>query len=172
MNLLDRRQLLWLLAAACVPVSASAETPLLVELPGRVEAPDFALRDLSGTLHRLSDYSGRPVLVSFWAIWCPPCRRELSELADLRARLVDSGIEVLAINLGDRANRIASFLADHPAPNLPVLLDTERSAATPWHVRALPLAYAFDRAGILRLGAIGERDWRAPAIEAQLRSLH
>lgn len=171
MTPINRRRLLWLLTAACLPTPTSAETLTLVELPGRVEAPDFALRDLSGKLRRMADYRGKPVLVSFWAVWCPPCRRELAALADLRTRLAGAGIEVLAINLGDSTERIAAFLADHPAPHLPVLLDTNRSAAALWHVQALPIAYAVDRAGVLRLGAVGERDWRAPAIEAQLRSL-
>lgn len=171
MSLIDRRRLLWLMSAAAWPVSAPAETLPLVELPGHVPVPDFALPDLSGNVHRLTDYRGRPLLVSFWAVWCPPCRRELAELADLRKRLIHFGTEVLAVNLGDRADRITAFLADHPAPGLPILLDTERATAAPWHVQALPVAYAADRAGILRFGAIGERDWRTSAIEAQLRSL-
>jgi hypothetical protein len=77
----------------------------------------------------------------------------------------------LAVNLGDSPERIAAFLAEHPAPNLPVLLDREKSSAAPWHVRELPVSYAVDPGGILRLGAIGERDWRDAEIEGQLRSL-
>ena len=122
-------------------------------------------------MHRLSDYRGRPVLVNFWAVWCPPCRRELAALAELRHAVVGAGIEVFAVNLGDSAERIAAFFADHPAPGLPVLLDGEKSAAVAWHVSELPVAYVVAPAGILRLGAIGERDWRAPEIERQLRAL-
>jgi peroxiredoxin len=172
MTTLDRRQLLPLLAAALLPVDASAEEALpLADLPGRVEAPEFALPDLSGNVLRLSEYRGRPILVNFWAVWCPPCRRELKELADLRNKLAGTGFEILAINLGDNAERIATFLARYPAPALPILLDTHRATASPWHVAALPVAYALDRSGILRLGAIGERDWHSPHIEKQLRSL-
>jgi thiol-disulfide isomerase/thioredoxin len=104
-------------------------------------------------------------------VWCAPCRRELPALADLRGRLLDARVEVLAINLGDSAERVAAFLAQYPTPSLPVLLDRERSSAVPWHVRGLPVAYAIDPDGVLRLGAIGERDWRASVIETQLRSL-
>jgi peroxiredoxin len=171
MTAIDRRRLLPLLAAASLPVQASADVLALAELPGNVDAPDFALPDLAGTVRRLTDYRGRLVLVSFWAVWCVPCRRELAALAELRARIADAGVEVLAINLGDNAERVAAFLHHYPAPNLPVLLDLRRSAAAPWHVRGLPVAYVVDRAGVLRLGAIGERDWRAAVIEEQLRSL-
>ncbi len=171
MRIIDRRRLLSLLAATALPAPASAETLPLIELPGGVEAPDFALPDLTGTVHRLSDHRGRVVLVGFWAVWCAPCRRELPVLADLRARFGKATIEMFAINLGDSADRVAAFLAEHPAPNLPVLLDRRRSAAAPWHVRGLPVAYVVDPGGVLRLGAIGERDWRAAVIEGQLRSL-
>ena len=46
------------------------------------------------------------------------------------------------INLGDSAERITTFLANYPAPNLPILLDADKTAAAPWHVAALPVAYA------------------------------
>ena len=166
-----RRAFLTFLATVAMPAPASAMALPLIELPGNVEAPDFAIADMSGTFHRLSQYRGRPVLIAFWAVWCPPCRREIAALAELRERLAGVGVEVLAVNLGDSGERVAAFLRDHPAPGLPVLLDREKSTAAPWHVRGLPSAYVADARGILRLGAIGERDWRAPVIEAQLRSL-
>jgi peroxiredoxin len=166
-----RRTFLSFLAAVAMPAPVLAMALPLIELPGSVEAPDFAIADMTGTLHRLSQYRGRPVLIAFWAVWCPPCRREIAALAELRGRLIDTGIEVLAVNLGDSSERIAAFLEDHPAPGLPVLLDREKSTAAPWHVRGLPAAYVADAHGILRLGAIGERNWRAPIIETQLRSL-
>jgi thiol-disulfide isomerase/thioredoxin len=170
---MDRRRLLSLLVAAAWawPESAFADALPLTRLPGEVAAPEFELSDLSGTPHRLSAYRGRPVLVNFWAVWCPPCRRELAALAELRARVAADGIEVLAVNLGDSAERVMSFLAEHPAPSLPILLDTEKASARAWHVQALPVGFAVDPAGVLRFGALGERDWRFPEIERQLRSL-
>ena len=166
-----RRRALSLLAAALVPNRVAAESLPLADLPGKVEAPDFSLPDLSGKVQRLSAFKGRPVLVNFWAVWCPPCRRELRELADLRNKLTDTGFEIFAVNLGDSRERITAFLDKYPAPGLPILLDGEKATASPWHVGALPVAYALDRSGILRMGAIGERDWRSPHIEKQLRAL-
>ena len=168
---MHRRRLLSLLVAVARPGPAFADALPLTRLPGEVVAPEFELSDLTGTRHRLSEYRGRPVLVNFWAVWCPPCRRELAALAELRARVAGDGIEVLAVNLGDSAERVAAFLVEYPARSLPVLLDTEKTSVRAWHVQALPIGFAVDPAGVLRFGALGERDWRFPEIERQLRSL-
>jgi hypothetical protein len=84
--------------------------------------------------------------------------------------LNDAQIEILAVNLGDSIERIRAFLADHPAPNLPILMgdDTTRRA---WHVQGLPISFAVGPKGIIRLGAMGERDWQTAAIEQELRNL-
>jgi peroxiredoxin len=168
---LHRRALFGAAAAALLACPAASEPLPLAELPGKVEAPEFGLADMHGEVHRLAQYRGRSVLVAFWAVWCPPCRRELAALAELRTKLRGTGFEFLAINLGDSRERIAAFLERHPAPGLPVLLDTENVTAARWHVRGLPVAYVVDTRGILRLGALGERDWRASVIEGQLRAL-
>jgi thiol-disulfide isomerase/thioredoxin len=174
MNAIDRRQLLKVFAnfslLPTVPLAASGDALPLVELPGHVEAPDFLLPDLAGNAHRLSDYRGSPVLVSFWAAWCAPCRRELPSLADLNGRLRDTNIKILAINLGDSVERVTAFLAGHPSPGLPILFG-DRATAEAWHVQALPVAYAVDAEDILRLGALGEQDWDSPLVERQLRGL-
>jgi thiol-disulfide isomerase/thioredoxin len=172
MNVIGRRRLIVTAAAAFISgaIRAFADALPLVELPGRVHAPGFDLSDLAGITHRLSDYRDQTVLVSFWAVWCAPCRRELPALAALRAKLEGTRIALFAVNLGDAPERIAAFLADHPAPGLPILLGG-KAIANAWHVRALPVAYAVDREGILRLGALGECDWNSPDVERQLRAL-
>lgn len=174
MSAMDRRVLMATVAGVCLSpaaaLAASDDALPLIELPGHVEAPDFVLPDLLGAAHRLSDYRGQPVLISFWAVWCPPCRRELPSLAGLNARLKDASIAVLALNLGDGPERVGAFLADHPSPGLPILLG-QSATGDAWHVQGLPVAYAIDAYGILRLGAIGERDWETPSIERQLRTL-
>jgi len=73
-------------------------------------------------------------------------------------------IEVLAVDLGDSPDRIRAFLAAHAAPDLPILLG-DRATGENWRVVGLPVTFAVDADGIIRLGAIGERDWRSPMIE-------
>jgi thiol-disulfide isomerase/thioredoxin len=77
---------------------------LVFGLPSAVfPSPDlFALRDLDGREHRLSDYRGQWVLVNYWATWCPPCLEELPEL-----EVFHSGSEGRAVVLGVNMENIA-----------------------------------------------------------------
>lgn len=168
---ISRRALLGCLATAGPAAVIRAEPLPLVPLPGHVAAPDFALPDLENRTHRLADYRGRPLLVSFWATWCPSCRKELPALAALHKAIAHSGIAVITIDVGDRAEHIRTFLETHSIQGLTVLRDPDKQIATAWHVIGLPCAYGVSASGQLRLGALGARDWTAPAIESQLRHL-
>lgn len=101
----------------------SAVTSGLEDLPapGR-PAPDFALPDLDGNTVRLSDFSGRPVVLNFWATWCAPCRLEMPELAQAAADYADRDLVVLAINQDETAEQVNDFLTE-VGLSLPALLD-------------------------------------------------
>jgi len=59
---------------------------------------------------KLEDFRGQPVLVTFWASWCGPCRAELPELAELTRELKDSGLVLLAVNVDSSAAAGLRFL--------------------------------------------------------------
>jgi cytochrome c biogenesis protein CcmG/thiol:disulfide interchange protein DsbE len=63
-------------------------------------SPDLVLRTLDGTESlQLKDLRGHPVLLSFWASWCGPCREELPKLAELAMQLGDDGFFLVAVNV-------------------------------------------------------------------------
>jgi len=65
------------------------------------KAPDFHLQDLSGSVVSLRQFSGKTVIVDFWATWCPPCRMSIPELVDLQDRYREKGLVVIGISLDD-----------------------------------------------------------------------
>lgn len=54
--------------------------------------PDFALKDIDGRSHRLSEFRGRLLIVNVWRTWCHPCIRELPLLASLQQELAPQGV--------------------------------------------------------------------------------
>jgi thiol-disulfide isomerase/thioredoxin len=76
-----------LLAAVLI---CSAAPPGLASDP-----PTLELKDLSGSERSLSDYSGRIVVVNFWATWCVPCVAEMPLLASVQDRYATNGVQVI-----------------------------------------------------------------------------
>ena len=72
----------------------SAEPAVAAERP---KVPAFRLKDLKGKKMSIKSLKGKVVMISFWATWCVPCKRELDDLAKLYKTEKDKGLEVLAI---------------------------------------------------------------------------
>ncbi|MEZ4552372.1 MAG: TlpA disulfide reductase family protein [Dehalococcoidia bacterium] len=134
-------------------------------------APDFALRSVDGQVVRLSDFRGRTVVVNFWASWCVPCRREMTEFEELyRERLDAEDFVVIAVDYRplDSESEVERFLASfegrggHPI-EFPVVYDTpdgavaERYGVAPRNASqaTLPVSYFIDRDGVLRAKVLG-----------------
>src|SRR5260221_13947239 len=82
------------LAHGDVAALTMATTPLRL--------PDLAFEDADGKPRQLSDWRGRTVLVTLWATWCVPCRREMPALDHLQTKLGGPDFEVVAINIDTR----------------------------------------------------------------------
>lgn len=143
----------------------------LISPPVAINAPELNIPDLNGAEHRLADYRGKTVVISFWASWCPPCRKEMPSLARLSRALGSEQFAVLAINVGDREQRIQSFLEQIDHEGMPILLDKDSVLPSKWYVRGLPVTYILDGTGTVVYGAIGERVWDSPDMISGLRSI-
>ena len=118
-------------------------------------APTWELKDLQGHPVKLADFRPRPVLVNFWAVWCPPCRAEMPLLDRLAHQRTD--VAVVAVDVGDGAQDIRAFLAAQGL-TLPVALDTQGAVATRYGVHGLPTTFFLDAQGIVRFVHIGALD--------------
>ncbi len=143
---------------------------LLTPLPDMPLARNFDLPDMDGKRHRLSDYRGRPVIVNFWATWCPPCREELPSMNRAWAQVQKDGIMMLAINVGESEDVIFPFMADYPI-DFPVLLDQDGVTIRRWPVRGLPTTFVIDPDGRIVYQAIGGRAWDDPKLLDMVRAL-
>lgn len=138
---------------ACAGSGSGSETPSEVEL-----------ESVAGSSTSISEQIGdRPMLVSMWAVWCQPCRRELPELQKIS--MTDARVDVLAVNVGDDPQRITEYL-EEMSLEVPVAIDPVGDLLTALDVGTVPATVLFDRDGSIlwsHLGAVS-----ADQVEAAL----
>ncbi|HIJ22147.1 MAG: TlpA family protein disulfide reductase [Gammaproteobacteria bacterium] len=133
-------------------------------------APDFRLMDINENLYVLSDYQGNPVIVNFWATWCPPCRAEMPAMQRAWEQLEKEGVLMLAINVGEDEDAIFPFTAEYPV-EFPLLMDLDSTVIQQWGVRGLPTTFIVDPDGMIVYRAVGGREWDHPKILEVILSL-
>lgn len=113
---------------------------------GSSPAPAFDLAALDGERYRLDDFSGRVVLVEFWATWCGPCRLQAEILDRLYQEVGSEDLEFLAVSLGEPEDVVRDFVHKEPFP-YPVLLDPEETLGYALEIYALPTVMIVDGGG-------------------------
>src|SRR5690242_14103892 len=159
------------LPAAGATVDELAGALNLVPLHGAAP-PSFALERLAdGQTVALSSLHGRPVLVYFWATWCPHCSRELpSTIEQVHREFGPRGLAVLAVNMEESRDKVRAWVNDRKL-TMDVLLDISGAVNGAWGVAYSPVVFVIGRDGRLVARAIGTRDWTAPEGRAFFEAL-
>jgi thiol-disulfide isomerase/thioredoxin len=142
----------------------------LTAVPDRPQAPAFDLKDPDGRSVRLADFRGKPLIVNFWATWCPPCREEMPSMQRAADLVSNEGIRLVAINVGEDADTVSQYLMEARL-DLPVLLDETSGVVMSYPVRGLPTTFVVDADGRLAYVATGGRAWDDPALLDKVRAL-
>lgn len=111
-------------------------------------APDFQLESFDGKSHSLRDFHGTPVLLNFWASWCPPCRKEMPDLQRFHEQY-GARIRVLGINWDHERPKARTFLESHGI-TFPNLFDGEGKVFVRYRLRGLPTSFWVDASGVIR----------------------
>ena len=147
-----------------------AERPLLKQLSGKTVAPNFELVDLDDKVHTLEKYLGKPVIINFWATWCPPCRKEMPSMNRAWKILKEEGIHMIAIDIGEEDADVYSFIEDTPV-DFQILLDPESESLSTWNLVGLPTTYILNTDGTIAYSATGGREWDDERIMDKIRAL-
>lgn len=119
-------------------------------------APDFTLQTIDGRTVTLQDYTadgGKPVVLNFWATWCPPCRVEMPYFENVNS-LYDGKIAILGLNQAESAATIEAY-AHKNGLTYPLLVDGDMKVNNLYGVLNLPTTIFIDKNGIVREVLIG-----------------
>lgn len=134
------------------------------------EAPLFSLRDLEGNTITLNGRKGKPVLLMFWASWCPACKEDIVLLEKfLKGKKDRFEILTLAID-GEKEKRIKGVVKIHKI-TLPVLLDEKEKIARAYGVKMVPMIFLINQEGFIEGMIMGQRDWSLPEAWSAVKEL-
>ncbi|MCK1995640.1 thiol-disulfide oxidoreductase ResA [Psychrobacillus psychrodurans] len=119
------------------------------------DAPDFALVDMNGEKHQLSDYKGKGVFLNFWGTWCKPCEREFPLMDKQYQVYKDQGLEILAVNIGESDFAVQKFI-DRKGLTFPVLIDDKKSVIETYKINPLPTTLLINPNGKIEKVITGE----------------
>ena len=156
MNKMPRATLLIILTLVLLVTGCSASSTSSEPSVARVgePAPDFQFKNSDGQTVSLSDLRGKPVLMNFWATWCPSCRSQLLYMQEKYEEWSGKGLILLAVNVGESPSRVGSFVQSYNL-SLPVLLDINEVIAWKYNIIGYPTTFFIDKDGIIQGVKIG-----------------
>jgi peroxiredoxin len=135
--------------AITLTASATGPAPRLDQ-----PAPPFDLRTLDGQTVDLSDYRGKPVWISFWASWCPPCRAENPDIQEMYEKYSSQGLVILAPAIGEDSNTVSGYVK-RTGLTFTVGVDETTQLAANYRIVGIPTHFFIDKDGVLRVWRIG-----------------
>ena len=113
------------------------------------QALDFTVQDWEGNMVKLSDFFGKPIVLNFWASWCPPCKAELPDFDDA-CKKYDGEVVFLMVNMTDNQMETVEVAKDFIKTygyDFPVYFDVDYEAAMVYGVRSIPQTYFINAEG-------------------------
>ncbi len=135
------------------------------------KAPDFTLTDIYGHKFSLSDFRGKVVILDFFTTYCVPCKAQVSELKEVKARFGDKLVIIsISVYPGDTDDVLREYAAENGIDWL-VARDTAGLANT-YNIKAVPTLVVVDPDGYIRARHVGltDSDTLAKEVKAALGS--
>jgi peroxiredoxin len=123
-----KKRLIGYAVAGGILIAVSAASVYVAHSRERAGVPvnlDFTLKDLNGADVRLGDFKGKPLIVNFWATWCPPCLLETPELVELAGEYKSRGLTIVGISYDDPPDQVRKFASEFNV-SYPLLIGRDR----------------------------------------------
>jgi thiol-disulfide isomerase/thioredoxin len=141
-----------------------AGEPMPQPRPGDVPPPLLGKLHGSDTLVDLREYRGKVVIVTFWASWCGPCRKELPVLAHFQKTVGNDALEVIAVNFKEPRSDFISVVRANRKLALNYVHDSKGVASDEYGVNSLPNMFVIDRDGTIAYAHRGYSEAMLPGL--------
>jgi peroxiredoxin len=109
-------------------------------------APSCVFYDLGDNPMQLSYYKNKPVILFFWATWCPYCREEMLPLNSRYPELLQDGIKVIGVNIKEPRNTIVKFINSKQI-DFEIWQDKDGSCASSFGIVGIPTYILINKSG-------------------------
>ena len=146
-----------LIILALALAACSAEAPKANINVGSVAPAFHAQRTDSSAVDFPAAFTGRPLVIRFWADWCKYCEGEMKLIEHVYQRHQAAGLQIVAVNAGQDKKTVDAFMAKIGV-SYPALLDEQSSIARSYGVVGLPTTFFLDAKGVVQAKIVGEAD--------------
>jgi peroxiredoxin len=134
---------------------------------------DFTVETINGEEIHFADLNKKgPTLITFWALWCKPCRAELKHLELIYRKFSDKGFSILAINQDSprSVSKVKSYISSHGL-TFPVATDLNQELFQVFNGQSIPLTILFDKNGEVNSRHIGYLPGDEKLLENKIKKL-
>jgi peroxiredoxin len=134
--------------------------------------PDVFGKASTGEIVHLSDYRGRIVVISFWATWCGPCRKELPVLVYLEKKATREKVVVLSVNWRqsyDQFRQVKKIFKDM-GTDVTLISDERGRAGEAYGVKGIPHMIIVGRDGKIVAIHVGYSEEELPVLVDEINS--
>jgi len=115
-------------------------------------APKYSLRSINGKKLKSKEMEGKVVVLNFWFTTCPPCKKEIPQLNELREKFKDENVEFIAVSL-DAEYKLSTFLEQQPFTY--DIVEDGRWIAEKFEIKSYPSNIIIDQNGTIQFYKIG-----------------
>jgi len=135
-----KRFLLVAMIALAITPCIAADLPVLGDPP-----PVLSLPNLEGKPINLSDFSGKPIILTFFASWSKSCQQELADLQELSDQYAGT-LEVVTVSFDKKIKTLSEFVEQNKY-TLNFLIDKKLTSLNKYAILIIPTTFCINREG-------------------------
>lgn len=145
----------------------------LLAAPNQVGDIPFDLvgKTLEGDEIKVSDYKGKVVIVSFWASWCGPCKKELPVLAGIQKSATPEKLQVISVNIDEDRQLFKKLVAIVSNTQMKIVHDGKKKTSKKYGVEGIPHMVIIDEQGKVAAVHIGYGESQLPDLIKEINEI-